>query len=117
MTMPILGATESKHMTRTTRPWRLLVLGLGMTSLIAGIAVAPARADEDDWRHREWREHERREHERHEHQVWCAHHPYACGYPPSYVYAPPPVVYTPPPPPPVVYLPPSLNIVVPIHIK
>jgi hypothetical protein len=107
---------ESKHMTKTTRPWPLLVLGLGMTALIAGIAAAPARADDDDWRHREWREHERREHERHERQVWCAHHPYDCGAP-SYVYAPPPVVYTPPPPPPVVYAPPSLNIVVPIHIK
>ncbi|HZB90679.1 MAG TPA: hypothetical protein VE397_04505 [Stellaceae bacterium] len=102
----------------TTGPWRLLILSMGMAALLAGIAAAPARAD-DDWRHREWREHQRREH-----MAWCAHHPYACGRPTGYVYAapPPPVVYAPAPtvyapPPAVVYPPAGLNIVVPIHIR
>lgn len=114
---------ESKTVTATTSPWRLLVLSAGMAALLAGITAAPARAD-DDWRHREWREHERREHQLRERQAWCAHHPYACGRPPGYAYAPPPppVVYTPAPtvyaaPPAVVYPPAGLNIVVPIHIR
>jgi hypothetical protein len=110
-------------MIRTTRPLRHLVLGLGLAALLAAIA-APARADDDDWRH------ERREHEWRERQAWCAYHPYQCGYPGYYVPAPPPVVYAPPPPvvyappppvvyapPPVVYPPAGLSIVVPIHIR
>jgi hypothetical protein len=115
-------------MTKTARPWHLLVMGLGMTALLG---VTPARADDDHHKHQDHKHHERREHERHDHewherQAWCAHHPYECGAP-GYAYAPPPpVVYAPPPvvyaPPPVVYAPPvvaapGLNIVVPIHIK
>lgn len=70
------------------------------------------RHDDDDWRVREWRRH----------QAGCAYHPYECGYPyPGAVYvAPPPpvVIYPAPPPPPVVFAPaPSLDIVVPIHIR
>lgn len=109
-------------MTRTKRLLRLLVLGIGTSALLGGIAAMPARADDDDWQRHEWREHERREHEWRERQAWCAYHPYACGYPSGYVYAaPPPVVYAPPPPPPppVVYAPPAagFNLILPIHIK
>jgi hypothetical protein len=103
---------------------RSMVIAVGTAALLAGTAAAPARADDDGWRGRghEWREHEWREHERRE---WCEHHPYQCGYPPAGVYyAPPPVVVAPAPPPPVVYAPapiyapaPSLDIVVPIHIR
>jgi hypothetical protein len=100
-----------------------LVVAVGAAALLVGASALPARADDDGWRGRgherrehEWREHEWREHERRE---WCEHHPYQCGYPPGVYYAPPPpVVYAPPPPPPVVYAPaPSLDIVVPIHIR
>ena len=68
--------------------------------------------DEDGWREREWREH----------QAWCAYHRHECGRPypdRAYVAPPPPtVIYAAPPPPPVVYAPvPSLDIVVPIHIR
>jgi hypothetical protein len=101
---------------------RSMVLALGATALLAGIAAAPARAD-DDWRHErrdhdEWRERAAwRDHEWHE---WCLRHPGAYAYP-GYVCpvpAPPTVYYAPPPPPPaVIYTPPpSLEIVVPFRI-
>lgn len=103
---------------------RSLIMAAGAAALLIGAGALPARADDDGWRGRgherrehEWREHEWREHERRE---WCEHHPYQCGYAPGGIYyAPPPVVYAPPPPPPpVVYAPaPSLDIVVPIHIR
>lgn len=98
------------------RTLQSLVLALGVTALLGGIATAPARAD-DDWHyHHEWREHEWREHE------WYRRHAYAYpAYPvPGYAYAaPPPVIYAPPPPPPpVFYAPaPALNLIVPIHIR
>jgi hypothetical protein len=98
-----------------------LVIAVGAAALLAGTAATPARADDDGWRGHERREHEWREHEwrEHERREWCEHHPYQCGYPPAGVYyAPPPVVVAPAPPPPVVYAPaPSLDIVVPIHIR
>lgn len=101
---------------------RSLVVAVGAAGLLAGVGALPARADDDGWRGRGWREHEWREHEwrEHERREWCEYHPYRCGYPPGGVYyAPPPVVIAPaPPPPPVVYAPaPSLDIVVPIHIR
>jgi hypothetical protein len=37
-------------------------------------------------------------------------------YSPGYAYAPPPVVYAPPPPPPVVAEP-SINFVIPLHLR
>ena len=110
-------------------PIRGLVIALATVALLGGIAATPARADDDDdgWRHRGWREHEWREREWREHEwrerrEWCAYHPYECGRPyPGYVYVappPPPVIYSAPPPPPVVYAPaPSLDIIVPIHIR
>jgi hypothetical protein len=112
-----------------------MVLALGATALLAGLAVAPARADDDRGRH-EWRErHEREEwRERHEWREreawrdndwreWCLRHPGAYAYP-GYVCpvpAPPTVYYAPPyyqsPPPAVIYTPPpSLEIVVPFRI-
>jgi hypothetical protein len=112
---------------------RRSLLALAGTALLAGIAGAPARAD-DDWRGRherrehEWREHEWREHEArerwraHEWAEWCAYHPGAYAYP-GYVCpvpAPPAVVYAPAPPPPpaVIYQPPpSVEFVLPIHIR
>jgi Domain of unknwon function (DUF3824) len=122
-------------MTRSV--FRSMVLALGATALLAGIAAAPARADDDwrqherrdreDWRDRderreEWRERAGwRDREWHE---WCFRHPGAYAYP-GYVCpmpAPPTVYYAPPsyyaPPPAVIYTPPpSLEIVVPFHIR
>jgi hypothetical protein len=49
---------------------------------------------------------------RHDHY----HHYHGPYYHPGYVYAPPPVVYGPPPPPPVVATP-SLNFIIPLHIR
>jgi hypothetical protein len=109
---------------------RRLVLAMAASALAAGMAAAPARADDDDWRGRrhEWREHEWREHEWREHEArerywteWCLRHPGAYAYP-GYVCplpAPPAVVYAPPPPPPaVIYTPaPSLEVVVPIRLR
>jgi hypothetical protein len=110
------------NMTRSVL--RSLVLALGATALLAGIAAAPARAD-DDWRHHDrrdredWREHA--EWRDREWRDWCLSHPGAYAYP-GYVCpvpAPPTVYYAPPPPPPaVIYAPPpSLEIVVPFHIR
>ena len=114
---------------------RRSMLALTGTALLAGIAAAPARADDDDWRRHERREHEERERAHQEHQwaVWCHHHPGAYAYPgyvcpmpapPAVVYAPAPpppaVVYAPAPPPPpaVIYQPPpTVEFVVPIHIR
>jgi hypothetical protein len=85
---------------------RTIVLGLAVAACALGTAAAPARADNDDWRHgrgherwerdrvrheREWRDEGRREH--------------------GYVYAPPPVYYAPPP------VAPSLNFVFPLSIR
>jgi hypothetical protein len=91
----------------TTSMIRRMVLALGAAALVAGIAVGPARADDDDWHHgrghreREWHEHERRD------------------APPAVIYAPPPaVIYAPPPA--VIYVPPprpAIEIEIPIHIR
>jgi hypothetical protein len=110
------------------RIFRTLMIGLALAGPFALATLAPARADDDDWRRREWREreherdhdrYERREREWREHE-WREHHPYGNAYPyQSYSYAPPPVIYTPPPPPPPVYYAPapSLDIVIPLHIR
>jgi hypothetical protein len=124
-----LQAALEISMIPATRPSlaRSLMAALGLAVLLGITLAVPARADDDDywrrdnWRRQEWREHERREEWRErEQREWCEHHPYSCGYPArGYVYAPPPVIYAPPPPPPpVVYAPaPSLDIVVPLHIR
>src|SRR5437870_5205267 len=65
---------------------RKLALALGVV-VLAGIAVAPARADDGWRRHRDWREHEWREHHRY-HRVYPAYPGYGYGY--GYYYAPPP---------------------------
>jgi hypothetical protein len=97
---------------------RKFVMALVLAGLAGGIAIGPARAEQDDWNRgrdrghndREWRGHERdrgwqeqarreeywREQERREH---------------GYVYAPPPVYYAPPPPPA------ALNFVFPLTIR
>jgi hypothetical protein len=66
--------------------------------------AAPAFADPDD--HHDRGRHEGREHHR---------GPYV-AYSPGYAYAPPPVVYAPPPPPPVIAEP-SINFVIPLHLR
>ena len=69
-------------MARTMRTMRMTVLSLATAALLGGIAAAPARADDDGWRHERHERGEQREHEWREHQAWCARHPYACGYRP-----------------------------------
>jgi hypothetical protein len=106
--------------------YRSLILGLGATAVLACVAAAPARADDDRWRHErheDWRDREERREEWREREwrEWCYRHPGAYAYPGYYcpMPAPPPVVYAPPPPPPpVIYAPqPSLEIVVPFHVR
>jgi hypothetical protein len=107
--------------------FRSMVLTLGTTALLAGMA-APAFAD-DDWRRERAERREYREREEYRERAawrdrewyeWCLRHPGAYAYP-GYVCpvpAPPAVYYAPPAPPPaVIYAPPpSLEIVVPFRI-
>lgn len=83
------------------------VMALALAGLVGGVAVAPARAD-DDWRH-----HERDEHHDHgRHRGWDHHRERVyVAPPPVRVYTPPPVVYAPPPPPP------GINLIFPIEIR
>ncbi len=85
------------------------VLALALASIIGGIAVVPARADDRDWRHddRDWRHDERVE--RHD-RDWYRHHHVVVAPTPGYVVAPP-VVYAPPPPPP------GISLVFPLAIR
>ncbi|HLG86368.1 MAG TPA: hypothetical protein VKZ79_04145 [Alphaproteobacteria bacterium] len=101
------------------RGWRIALAALALgTVAAAGIASAPAKADEG-W-HRGWERHEgwRHDHDwdRHWHGWgwgWRQPRYYGYGY-----YAPPPVVYEPAPPP-VVYAPQpyygSLNVYIPLR--
>jgi len=107
------------------RGLRLGTLAVVVATMIGGVALRPAWADdgrrrwgdehyavygpgwrEHDWREREWQEREWREREWREH-AWQAHHRYVYAAP-GYVYAPPPVVYAPP------AGPPSINVVIPL---
>jgi len=81
---------------------RTLVLGLAVATCALGAATIPARADNDDWRHK----HDERDRARHERQ-WRDDERRAHGY----VYAPPPVYYAPPP------VVPALNFVFPLNIR
>jgi len=79
-------------------------------AIAAGAALAtPAMADEDGW------------HDHGRHRGWERHREVVVVPPPAYVYAPPPPVYAPPQPvyvaPPPVYAEPSINLVLPIHIR
>jgi hypothetical protein len=84
-----------------------IALALVLAGVVGGIA-APARADDDDWRHRR----DERAHERHDRdrdwrdrdrgdRDWGR---------PVYVSPPPPVIYAPPPPR-------GLELIFPIHIR
>ncbi len=75
---------------------------------VLGVAVTPARADDDDWRRRE-----RIERQRHAREEWREHHrrPVYVAPAPAYVYAPPAVVYAPPPPPA------GINLIFPLNIR
>jgi hypothetical protein len=84
-----------------------IALALVLAGVVGGIA-APARADDDDWRHRRYE----RDHERHDRdrdwrdrdrgdRDWGR---------PVYVSPPPPVIYAPPPPR-------GLELIFPIHIR
>jgi hypothetical protein len=84
-----------------------IALALVLAGVVGGIA-APARADDDDWRHRR----DERPHERHDRdrdwrdrdrgdRDWGR---------PVYVSPPPPVIYAPPPPR-------GLELIFPIHIR
>jgi hypothetical protein len=91
-----------------------IALALVLAGVVGGIA-APARADDDDWRHRR----DERDHERHDRdrdwrdrdrdwrdrdrgdRDWGR---------PVYVSPPPPVIYAPPPPR-------GLELIFPIHIR
>ena len=95
-------------------------LAVIVATMVGGVALRPARADDGGrrwgderyaaydhgwrdhgWRERAWREREWRE------RAWRAHHGYVYAAP-GYVYAPPPVFYAPPP------APPSINFVIPL---
>ena len=114
------------------RGLRLGTLAVAVATMVGGVALRPAWADEGGrrwgderyaaygpgwrehgWREREWREREWREREWRE-QAWRMHHRYVYAAPgyfysaPGYVYAPPPVVYAPQPEPP------SINFVIPL---
>jgi hypothetical protein len=109
--------TNKARSTNSRRSLRRLIIAVGVTALVGGIAASPAHADNDHWRHgheawRDHRGHEWREHRWHEHHGYAvrAYPGYAYGYPPPVIYAPPPVVYAPP-----VYAAPSLSFVFPLR--
>lgn len=86
-----------------------IMMALVIASMIGGISVTPAFADDHD----RGRGHQERGRESYGH--YHGHRPYGYGYPaPVYapVYAPPPVVYAPAP-----YQSPGISLVFPIHIR
>jgi hypothetical protein len=82
-----------------------IALALVLAGVVGGI-VAPARVDDDDWRHRR----DRREHERHDRDWRDRDRSDRDWGRPLYVSPPPPVIYAPPPPT-------GLELVFPIHIR
>jgi hypothetical protein len=87
-----------------------IALALVLAGVVGGIA-APARADDDDWRHRR----DERGHERHDRdREWRDRGDRDRGERdwgrPVYVSPPPPVIYAPPPPS-------GLELIFPIHIR
>ena len=90
----------------------MIVMALAIASVVVGISLGPALAQErhgppDRGERRDERHDERYRREyRHHHPVRVYQPP-----PPQVVYAPPPVVYAPPPPSP------GISIFFPIHIR
>jgi hypothetical protein len=84
-----------------------IALVLVLAGVVGGIA-APARADDDDWRHRR----DERDHERHDRdRDWRDRDRGERDWDrPVYVSPPPPVIYAPPPPR-------GLELIFPIHIR
>jgi hypothetical protein len=97
--------------TRNRSPMlRTIAIALGMAVMTASMAVTPARADSDDWRHGRDGDTLRRDRDRESHERDWREHRAGIYYNPGYIYAPPPVIYAPPPPPA------GLNIIVPLDI-
>ena len=90
--------TETKSVTSWRRRLRAGLLAVSVTAAMGGAAMAPALADEG-WRHERFEREHWREHERWEHRHYAYVAPRYYGYP-----AP-------------VYAAPTLNLVVPLHIR
>src|SRR5271155_2430817 len=85
---------DSTQQTKISRRLRVGIFALTLAAILGGVAAAPARADDDNWRYQRqgWHDHEWREHE------WREHHRRGYFYAqPSYYYATPPVYVAPPP--------------------
>lgn len=93
-----------------------VVLALAFASIVGGVSLAPAFADNDDWKQKQnrgqYRAEGREDNDRVEYRYY-GYQPYNYNYTyrPYTYYAPPPVVYAPP------YQSPGLNFVFPLTIR
>lgn len=69
---------ETRHSTSRWRTLGNMAMAMAAVAVIGFTSIAPAKANDDDWRYRRgWHEREWREHRREE---WRDRHPYAGFY-------------------------------------